>query len=52
MLPGAREVLAALCRPGIVQTTVTGNIAPVAQAKLVQGEQIQHLVAYRNATAP
>jgi len=34
LLPGAREVLTALCRPGIVQTAVTGNIAPVAQAKL------------------
>ncbi len=34
LLPGAREVLTALCRPGIVQTAVTGNIAPVAQVKL------------------
>src|ERR1043165_4506201 len=34
LLPGAREALAALCRPGIVQTTVTGNMAPVAHAKL------------------
>jgi len=34
LLPGARDVLAALCRPGIVQTTVTGNIAPVARVKL------------------
>src|SRR6266545_4364267 len=35
LLPGAREVLFALAgRPRIVQTTVTGNIAPVAHAKL------------------
>ncbi len=34
LLPGAREVVTALCRPGIVQTAVTGNIAPVAHAKL------------------
>ena len=34
VLPGAREVLTALCRPGIVQTTVTGNVAAVARAKL------------------
>jgi len=35
LLPGARGVLAALAaRPDVVQTTVTGNIAPVAHAKL------------------
>jgi phosphoglycolate phosphatase len=35
VLPGARQALAALSgRPDLVQTTVTGNIAPVAQAKL------------------
>jgi phosphoglycolate phosphatase-like HAD superfamily hydrolase len=35
LLPGAREVLDALTgRPDLVQTTVTGNIAPVAFAKL------------------
>jgi phosphoglycolate phosphatase len=34
-LPGAREVLGALAgRADLVQTTVTGNIAPVAHAKL------------------
>jgi phosphoglycolate phosphatase-like HAD superfamily hydrolase len=36
LLPGAREVLTALAgRPDLVQTTVTGNIPPVARAKLV-----------------
>jgi phosphoglycolate phosphatase-like HAD superfamily hydrolase len=35
VLPGARQALAALSgRPDLVQTTVTGNIAPVAHAKL------------------
>jgi len=34
-LPGAAEALAALARvPGVVQTVVTGNIAPVARIKL------------------
>jgi phosphoglycolate phosphatase-like HAD superfamily hydrolase len=34
-LPGAAQVLAALAgRPDLVQTSVTGNIAPVAHAKL------------------
>jgi phosphoglycolate phosphatase len=36
LLPGAREALTALAaRPDVVQTTVTGNIPPVARAKLV-----------------
>jgi phosphoglycolate phosphatase len=36
LLPGARDVVAALAlrRPDVVQTTVTGNIAPVARLKL------------------
>jgi phosphoglycolate phosphatase-like HAD superfamily hydrolase len=36
LFPGAWEVLSALGRkrPAIVQTTVTGNVAPVARAKL------------------
>jgi phosphoglycolate phosphatase-like HAD superfamily hydrolase len=35
LYPGAREVLTALAgRADVVQTTVTGNIRPVAQAKL------------------
>jgi len=35
LYPGAAEVLAAMAgRPDVVQTTVTGNIAPVARAKL------------------
>jgi len=35
ILPGAPQVLAALAtRPDLVQTSVTGNIAPVAHAKL------------------
>jgi phosphoglycolate phosphatase len=36
LLPGAREVLTRLAgRADVVQTTVTGNIPPVARAKLV-----------------
>jgi phosphoglycolate phosphatase len=41
-LPGAQEALAALVKPNVVQTVVTGNIKPIAVTKL----EAFHLAEY------
>lgn len=43
VLPGARETVAALAAGGAVQTLVTGNLRPIARAKLAACDLTAHL---------